>query len=178
MDEEGPAEQADARQRPLSQGHPLAADPGRRPPGRAAHPAAAGVDPDLWLHLRLGEQLRAGERFQRLPDPLVVLADQPYSPTQWLAEVGMSVVHEVSGVAGIHVVRALAVVALLAFLQLTAVVYTTPVRAAGVALPAFVASAAQWGNGRSWSAWCSSRRRPGCGRELVATPRCRGRSSR
>jgi hypothetical protein len=104
-----------------------------------------GVDPDLWLHLRLGEQLRAGERFQRLPDPLVVLADQPYSPTQWLAEVAMSVVHEVSGVAGIHVLRALAVVALLIFLQLTAVVYTTPVRAAGVALPALVASAAQWG---------------------------------
>ena len=73
-----------------------------------------GVDPDLWLHLRLGEQLRAGERFQRLPDPLVVLADQPYSPTQWLAEVVMSVVHDVTGVAGIHVLRALAVVALLA----------------------------------------------------------------
>ena len=28
-----------------------------------------GVDPDLWLHLRIGEQLRAGERFQRLPGP-------------------------------------------------------------------------------------------------------------
>jgi hypothetical protein len=104
-----------------------------------------GVDPDLWLHLRLGGQLRAGERFQRLPDPLVVLADQPYSPTQWLAEVAMSVVHDATGVAGIHVLRALAVVALLAFLQLTAVVYTTPVRAAGVALPALVATAAQWG---------------------------------
>ena len=41
--------------------------------------------------------------------------------------------------------RALAVVALLTFLQLTAAVYTTPVRAAGVALPAIVATAAQWG---------------------------------
>ena len=104
-----------------------------------------GVDPDLWLHLRLGEQLRAGERFQRLPDPLVVLADRPYSPTQWLAEIGMSVVHQVSGVAGIHALRALALVALMAFLQLTAVVYTTPVRAAAIALPALVATAAQWG---------------------------------
>jgi len=104
-----------------------------------------GVDPDLWLHLRLGEQLRAGERFQRLPDPLVVLADRPYSPTQWLAEVGMSVVHQVSGVAGIHVLRALALVALLALLQLTGAVYTTPVRAAAIALPALVATAAQWG---------------------------------
>src|SRR6478735_5208149 len=84
-----------------------------------------GVDPDLWLHLRLGEQLRTGERFQRVPDPLVVLADQPYSPTQWLSEVVMSVVHELTGVAGIHVLRALAVVALLTFLQLTAAVYTT-----------------------------------------------------
>ena len=104
-----------------------------------------GVDPDLWLHLRLGEQLRDGERFQRVPDPLVVLADQPYSPTQWLSEVVMSMVHDVTGVAGIHVLRALAVVALLTFLQLTAAVYTTPVRAAGVALPALVATAAQWG---------------------------------
>ncbi len=75
----------------------------------------------------------------------MVLADQPYSPTQWLSEVVMSVVHDVTGVAGIHVLRALAVVALLTFLQLTAAVYTTPVRAAGVALPAIVATAAQWG---------------------------------
>ena len=104
-----------------------------------------GVDPDLWLHLRLGEQLRAGERFQRLPDPLVVLADRPYSPTQWLAENAMSVVHQVSGVAGIHVLRALAIVALLALLQLTGAVYTTPVRAAAIALAALVATAAQWG---------------------------------
>ena len=57
----------------------------------------------------------------------------------------MSLVHDVSGMAGIHVLRALAVVALLAFLQLTAAAYTTPVRAAGVALPAIVATAAQWG---------------------------------
>ena len=75
----------------------------------------------------------------------MVLADEPYSPTQWLSEAAMSVVHELTGVAGIHLLRALAVVALLAFLQLTAAVYTTPVRAAGVALPAMAATAAQWG---------------------------------
>ena len=57
----------------------------------------------------------------------------------------MSLVHEVTGMVGIHVLRALAIVLLLAFLQLTAAVYTTPVRAAGVALPAVVATAAQWG---------------------------------
>ena len=104
-----------------------------------------GADPDLWLHLRLGEVLRSGERFQRLPDPLVVLADRPYSPTQWLAEAGMSGVHQLTGVAGIHALRALALVALLALLQLTATVFTTAVRAAAIAFPALVATAAQWG---------------------------------
>ena len=104
-----------------------------------------GVDPDLWLHLRIGQELRAGERFGRLPDPLVVLADQPYSPTQWLSEVVMSAVNASVGVAGIHVLRALAIGALIALVQLTAAAYTTPVRAAAVALPTVAATAAQWG---------------------------------
>lgn len=103
------------------------------------------VDPDLWLHLRIGQDLRGGERFGRLPDPLVVLADRAYLPTQWLSEVVMSAVHSVTGVAGIHALRALAIGALIALVQLTAATYTTAVRAAGVALPTVAATAAQWG---------------------------------
>ena len=51
-------------------------------------------DVDLWLHLRLGAELRDGTRFGALPDPLVVLADRPYVPTQWLSEVAGSLVEQ------------------------------------------------------------------------------------
>lgn len=104
-----------------------------------------GVDPDLWLHLRIGLELRGGEHFGRLPDPLVVLADRAYSPTQWLSEVLVSLVHQATGMVGVLALRSLGIVLLLAFVQLTCAVYTSPVRAAAVAMPTMVATAAQWG---------------------------------
>lgn len=69
-------------------------------------------DVDLWLHLRIGELLRSGERFGTLPDPLAALADRPYVPTQWLAQVAMSLVHDAFGTTGIEVARLLLVLVL------------------------------------------------------------------
>lgn len=105
----------------------------------------AGPDIDLWLHLRLGAALRDGARFQQLPDPLVVIADRPYLPTQWLAEVAGSWVHDIAGVTGIHVLRLLALLAVLGLVQLTGRVWTTPVRSAGITLATVVATATAWG---------------------------------
>src|SRR5690348_9469767 len=51
-------------------------------------------DVDLWLHLRIGDLLRLGERFGPPPDQLAVLADREYVPTQWLGQVAMSAVYD------------------------------------------------------------------------------------
>lgn len=104
----------------------------------------SSVDPDLWLHLRLGRTIRGGQWFGDLPDPLVELADRGYLPTQWLAEVGMDAVHGVTGVGGIHVVRVLALVALVAFVHLTARVQISKGRAAGVTLAVITGTATGW----------------------------------
>ncbi|WP_215512784.1 hypothetical protein [Phycicoccus mangrovi] len=105
----------------------------------------AGPDVDLWLHLRIGRSLRDGEWFGALPDPLTVLADRPYVPTQWLAQVGMSVVDDVAGVPGIHAVRALLLVALAALLAATARRWAGPLASVVVATAALVATSAAWG---------------------------------
>ena len=103
------------------------------------------TDVDLWLHLRIGEALRNGIRFQSVPDPLVVLADQPYIPTQWLAEVVGSLVNDGAGIAGIHALRYLALVAMGALVQATGRVWTSPARALAVTIGVLVATATAWG---------------------------------
>lgn len=102
-------------------------------------------DVDLWLHLRIGAELRSGTWFGRLPDPMAVLADRPYVPTQWLAERGMLAVHDAAGVLGLHVVRALLLVALVGLLHATARRWTGPLAAVVVATAGTVATSAGWG---------------------------------
>lgn len=102
-------------------------------------------DVDLWLHLRIGRSLRDGEWFGTLPDPLTALADRPYVPTQWLAQMGTSVVDDVAGVTGVHAVRALLLVALAGLLAATARRWAGPLAAVVVATAALVATSAAWG---------------------------------
>jgi hypothetical protein len=102
------------------------------------------VDDDLWLHLRIGEELRSGQRFGQVPDPLVVIADRPYSPTQWLSEVALSVIHDVAGLWGIHLLRALGIAALVLLTVATCRLLTTSVRAAIITLVVTFATSAGW----------------------------------
>ncbi|MBM6400932.1 hypothetical protein [Phycicoccus sonneratiae] len=102
-------------------------------------------DVDLWLHLRIGTELRSGRWFGVLPDPLALAADRPYLPTQWLAERAMVLVHEVAGVTGLHLVRALLLVALAGLLHAVARLWAGPVAAAVVATAAVLATSAAWG---------------------------------
>ncbi len=101
------------------------------------------VDDDLWLHLRLGDEIRAGERFGRT-DPLTVLADRPYVPTQWLAEVVASLTYEATGLGGIHLMRLLAVAAVSMSIYYAVRTVTGPMRAAAVTLPTLFATSAAW----------------------------------
>ena len=103
------------------------------------------LDVDIWLHLRIGEALRSGVRFQTVPDPLVVLADRPYVPTQWLAEVVGSVAYDAAGIVGIHVLRYLALVALVVLVQATGRIWTSPARSMAITLGVVVATATAWG---------------------------------
>jgi len=102
------------------------------------------VDIDTWLHLRIGEELRGGTSFGVVPDPLVVLADIPYVPTQWLSQMIFSMVHDAAGLRGVLALR------LGALMLLMAVVWTAtrlgggPVVAAGATFVALVASSAAW----------------------------------
>lgn len=101
------------------------------------------VDDDLWLHLRLGGEIRAGERFGGT-DPLTVLADRAYVPTQWLTEVMASATYELSGLYGIHLVRLLAVVAVATLTYASIRTITDPPRAAAITLPTLFATSAAW----------------------------------
>ncbi|QKE85495.1 hypothetical protein [Arthrobacter sp. NEB 688] len=102
-------------------------------------------DVDLWLHLRIGRALRDGDRFQALPDPLTSLADRPYVPTQWLAQVGMSVVDDLAGVTGLHAVRALLLLALAGLAHASARRWAGPLASVGVAAAVLVGTSAAWG---------------------------------
>ena len=77
--------------------------------------------------------------------PLVVAADQPYHPTQWLAEVLGSAEFKYGGLVGIRILRVLALAILVAAVYLTARQFASQ-RAAGVVtlLVTFGTSAA-WG---------------------------------
>lgn len=100
-------------------------------------------DMDLWLHLAIGREIRAGERFQRLPDPLTALADRPYLPSQWASELGLDRLWALGGLAAVEVARLVLVLALVGFL-LAATTTTAQPAAAGVAvtLSTFVTAAA------------------------------------
>ncbi|WP_299442794.1 hypothetical protein [uncultured Phycicoccus sp.] len=102
------------------------------------------VDVDVWLHLRIGRELRRGEWFGSLPDPLVVLADRAYLPTQWLAEILGSLIVDAAGLAGLRVLRLLALLVLFAATYATARRAMTPARATGVVVLVAATTAAAW----------------------------------
>ena len=102
-------------------------------------------DVDLWLHLRIGDLLRSGERFGAGPDPLAALADRAYVPTQWLAQAGMSAVHEAGGMAGIQVVRLVLVLALGAAVLLGCRALAGPAPALFATAITMFGAAAAWG---------------------------------
>ncbi|MFQ6172850.1 hypothetical protein ACK8HX_14665 [Oryzobacter sp. R7] len=102
-------------------------------------------DVDLWLHLRTGELLRAGERFGALPDPMAALADRTYVPTQWLAQVAMSLVHDASGTTGIEAARLLLVLALGAAVLLASRAVAGPGASLLATALTMLGAAAAWG---------------------------------
>ncbi|PKW27172.1 glycosyltransferase family 39 protein [Phycicoccus duodecadis] len=102
------------------------------------------VDVDVWLHLRIGRELRGGQWFGVLPDPLVALADRAYLPTQWLSEVVGSWAVDGAGLVGLRVLRLLALLVMMAALYATARRTMTPARSAGVVLVVAVTTAAAW----------------------------------
>ena len=132
--------------------------PGRRPPGLAAWTAAACAaivtgsllrvrstpDVDLWLHLRIGDLLLSGQRFGGGADPLALLADRPYVPSQWLAQSAMSAVHEMAGMPGIQIARMILVLAL------GAAVLVGCRSAAGPTPALFATGIAMFGAGAAW----------------------------
>lgn len=102
-------------------------------------------DVDLWLHLRIGEHLSRGGRFAADTDPLAALADRPYLPTQWLAQVTMAGVHDVAGMTGIQLFRLLLVLALGAAVYAACRVTASPAPAALASAATMLGSAAGWG---------------------------------
>ncbi|MBM6405975.1 hypothetical protein JQN72_17165 [Phycicoccus sp. CSK15P-2] len=102
------------------------------------------VDDDLWLHLRIGRELRDGRWFGTLPDPLVESADRAYVPTQWLSQVLGSVVVEAAGVTGLRFLRVLALVVIAVAVHLAARTAASHRTAAAVTLGVLPATAAAW----------------------------------
>lgn len=104
----------------------------------------AHVDDDLWLHLRIGEELRDGTRFGGLPDPLVLLADRPYTPSQWLSEILGSLLYEWTGLTGIHLLRVLAIVTIAALVYATGRHFVAPSISVAVTFFALFATSTAW----------------------------------
>ena len=87
-------------------------------------------DVDLWLHLRIGDLLNAGQQFGSGPDPLAALADRPYVPTQWLAQRAMAWTWSAAGMTGIQVVRLLLYVTV-ALIAVVALMLCLPIATEG-----------------------------------------------
>ena len=101
-------------------------------------------DVDLWLHLRIGDLLNAGQGFGAGPDPLAALADRPYVPTQWLAQRAMAWTWAAAGMTGIQVVR------LLLVLCLGAVVVAVCRLVAPATATGFAAAVTMFGAAAAW----------------------------
>lgn len=103
-----------------------------------------GVDADAWLHLRIGRELLSGRHFGTLPDPMTVLADRAYVPTQWLSEIVGVLVHDVAGVVGWRILRIVALLVTLAAVYATARRWVGPARATGILAVVGLATSAAW----------------------------------
>ena len=102
------------------------------------------VDVDVWLHLRIGQYLRDGGRFGPGPDPFVTLADRTYVPTQWLAEVVGSWLHDLGGMTALHVARLVCLLLLGLVVLATARASCGPVTAGVVTVLALFGTSAAW----------------------------------
>lgn len=102
-------------------------------------------DVDLWLHLRIGDLLLHGGRFGELPDPLALLPDRPYVPTQWLAQASMSGIYTLGGMTAIQVLRIVLVVVLVGLILVACRTVAGPAAAAAATTIAAFASSASWG---------------------------------
>ena len=102
-------------------------------------------DVDLWLHLRIGGLLREGTRFDGLPDPLAVLPDRRYVPTQWLAQMSMSGLYDVGGMAAIQWLRVGLVVALVGVVVLACRTVAGPTASAATAAVTAFGTSGAWG---------------------------------
>lgn len=102
-------------------------------------------DVDLWLHLRIGGLLRDGGRFEGLPDPLAVLPDRSYVPTQWLAQVSMSGLYDAGGMAAIQLLRVILVVALVGLVALACRTVAGPTATAATTTVTAFGTSAAWG---------------------------------
>lgn len=102
------------------------------------------IDIDTWLHLRIGDELRSGERFGVVPDPLVVIADRPYIATQWLSQVIFSFIYQFVGLDGILLLRLAALLVLLAAVFAASRLSAGRVAAAIATLVGMTASSAAW----------------------------------
>ena len=102
-------------------------------------------DVDLWLHLRIGEFLRQGGHFGPGPDPFVALADQPYVPSQWLADVLGAWTYGAGGLVAVEWLRLGCVLSLAALLVAACRLRGGAVPAAAAALTGTVATSAGWG---------------------------------
>lgn len=102
-------------------------------------------DVDLWLHLRIGDFLRSGRRFGPSSDPLAVLADREYVPSQWFSQASMSAVYEAAGMTGIQVARLLLVVGLGSALLVACRLTAGPAAALFATSITMFAAAASWG---------------------------------
>ena len=102
-------------------------------------------DVDLWLHLRIGGLLREGARFDGLPDPLAVLPERRYVPTQWLSQVSMSGLYDVGGMAAIQGLRVALVVAVMGVVLLACRSVAGPTASAATAAVTSFGTSAAWG---------------------------------
>ncbi len=141
----------DAATRPAA-APPRAPSPARRRSGVALGLITAMLlrirttpDVDLYLHLRIGDLLNAGQRFGTGPDPLATLADQPYVPTQWLAQRAMAWTWAAAGMDGIQVVRLLLVICLGAAVVATCRLVASTAAAGFAAALTMFGAAAAWG---------------------------------
>lgn len=100
---------------------------------------------DMWLHIRIGDELRRGVEFGAVPDPLVALADRGYVPTQWLSEVAFSWLHDQFGVPGVLALRLAALLALMCLVYAAARAVAPAPRAAVAGLACLLATSGSWG---------------------------------
>ena len=66
--------------------------------------ARAGVDPDLWGHVRFGTDILKSGRIATL-DPYSFTQDVPWTNHEWLSELVFAIAYRAGGVTGLALLR-------------------------------------------------------------------------